>query len=228
MSRGIDTQHLFMNAFVEQLLKPEKRFNMVSIIETVLVHMTTDFNDAVDYLIYLDELSVEKVHMTTLPGKGSTTDGSYIYDVDATKALFEGILNKINTAAEAVDANPETGEDLSQTEGEGESQVTQPTVEVTPLPVLDAKEYTISVLNGTYTAGLAKTFKTMLEEDGFTVTEPGNYDNKPIERTIITVPIQELGDELSHYFNNPKIVIDETLKDKPVPVIIAIGSNDSN
>jgi len=223
----IDTQHLFMNAFVEQLLKPEKRFNMVSIIETVLVHMTTDFNDAVDYLIYLDELSVDKIHMTTLPGKGSATDGSYIYDVDATKALFEGILNKINTAAEAVDPSTETGEDTTQ-EGEGDTQVTEPTVEVTPLPVLDAKEYTISVLNGTYTAGLAKTFKAKLEEEGFTVTEPGNYDNKPIERTIITVPIQELGDELSQYFNDPKIVVDESLKDKPVPVIIAIGSNDSN
>ncbi len=64
----IETQHAFMKSFVNELLKPEKRFNMISIVETVLVKMTTDFNDAVDYLIYLDDLSPDKITMTTFRG----------------------------------------------------------------------------------------------------------------------------------------------------------------
>lgn len=226
----IDTQHLFMKAFMEQLLQPDKKFNMVSILETVLVHVTTDFTDAVNYMIYIDDITPDKITMVTLPGHGSTTDGSYVYDADATKVLFESILNKAEVVENSgTDATvTDSAESTEQTTSGSENNDNASSVEVTPLPVIDAKDYVISVLNGTYTAGLAKTTKERLEKDGFTVGEPGNYDNKPIDRTIITVPFQAVGDELSGYFNNPKIVVDESLKDKPVQVIIAIGSNDSN
>lgn len=233
----IDTQHLFMKAFVEQLLEPEKRFNMVSILQSVLLYVTTDFTDAVDYLIYLDDISVEKVSMVTLPGKGSTTDGSYIYDVDATKLMLEGILNKVNvveeTDASSTDSsNPDAANgdssSVDSTNSNDNGTVANNGVEVTPLPVVDAKDYIISVLNATFTSGLAKTTKDKLVAEGFTVTEPGNSENKPLERTIITVPLQEVGDELSIYFKNPKIIVDASLKDKPVSIIIEIGSNDSN
>ncbi|MBN2220635.1 MAG: LCP family protein, partial [Vallitaleaceae bacterium] len=64
----IDTQHLFMKAFMEKILEPNQKFNMTSIIQTVLVNVTTDFKDVVDYMTYLDKLSADKVHMVTIPG----------------------------------------------------------------------------------------------------------------------------------------------------------------
>lgn len=225
----IDTQHLFMKAFMEQLLQPDKKFNMVSILETVLVHVTTNFTDAVDYMIYIDDITPDKITMVTLPGQGSSTDGSYVYDSEAAKVLFESILNK--TATEEIDVEEGAASEATDSTDQNSTDPkdsSETSVEVTPLPVVDAKDYVISVLNGTYTAGLAKTTKERLEKEGFTVGEPGNYDNKPLDRTIITVPLQAVGDELSGYFNNPKIVVDETLKDKPIQVIIAIGANDSN
>jgi polyisoprenyl-teichoic acid--peptidoglycan teichoic acid transferase len=230
----IKTQHLFMKAFVEQLLKPDKLFNIVSIVESVLLYVTTDFSDAVDYLIYVDKLSADKITMVTLPGSGSGNDGSFIYDVEATKLLFEGILNKVNVddATNENASNEGTTDSETGVNGSGDSQTgstDQGTgVIITPLPTINAKDYVILVLNGTYTAGLAKTKKLMLEAEGYTVEEPGNYDNKPIDRTIITVPYQVVGDELSKFFDNPKVVVEESLKDETVSVIIAIGSNDSN
>ncbi len=90
----IDMQHEFMKAFMEQVLEPDKKFNMVTILETIFNHVTTNFTDAVDYLIYIDDISADKISMTTLPGAGSKTDGSYEYDQAASKELIEGIINK--------------------------------------------------------------------------------------------------------------------------------------
>jgi len=220
----IDMQHQFMEAFMDELLKPENRFNMVGILEAAFVHVTTDFKDAVNYLIYLDELSLDKISMSTLPGTGSEHDGSYVYDVEGTKALFEEIINRNyeeNTNV-SVEDNPNIEEGNSE-----EEPPKEPIIEVEPLEPVDPTSYTISVQNATNVSGLAGRTRDILLEASFNVVEVGNYTQKPIERTIIKVPDREIGELLANYFDNPDVFVDENLAEKDIQIIVAVGTNDS-
>jgi LCP family protein required for cell wall assembly len=228
----ISTQHEFMKSFLKKVLEPEKRINMISILETVLVDVTTDFNDAVDYLIYLDDLSADKVNMTTLPGGPSPHDGTYTYDVELTKELFESIINKkqltsILNDSSVSSSNESGGKTEINSDSGGNATVVDPIIEVEPLEPLDVTDFTISVKNGTNVSGLASRTRDRLIEAGLDVQDIGNYDNRPIERTIIKVPDREIGDILDSYFNNPQVFVDEKLMDAEIQVIIAVGTNDS-
>ena len=214
----IDMQHDFMKAFMQQALEPDKKFNMVTILETIFNHVTTDFTDAVDYLIYIDDISADKISMTTLPGAGSKTDGSYEYDQAATKELIEGIINK----KEVVQVSTEQGSDAEK----NQEQAIE--VEVDPVEILDPTEFTVSVQNGTTIKGLAGRTQERLKNVGFDVIDASNYDNKALTQTLIFAPAQEVGEAIATQFNNPKVTVDESLMDKDIQVIIAIGSNDSD
>lgn len=214
----IDMQHEFMKAFMQQALEPDKKFNMVTILETIFNHVTTDFTDAVDYLIYIDDISADKISMTTLPGGPSRTDGSYTYDQAASKELIESIINKKNIVQ-----TPES-EDI---EGD-QTQEQNVEVEVDPVKILDPTEFTISVQNGTNVGGLAGRTQERLKSQGFDVVDASNYEDKSLKQTLILAPAQEVGEALEKHFNNPKISVDESLMDKEIQVVIAIGTNDSD
>ena len=224
----IETQHAFMDAFMEKLLEPEKRINMVGILETVLVYITTDFSDAVDYLIYLDDISADKITMTTLPGGGSPHDGSYEYDVAATKSLFEGIINKTYSGELVEGQTSGDGDDIDGSISETLDGQVDTIIEVDPIEPLDVTAYTISVQNATTVSGLAGRTKVMLEEAGFNVKEVGNYETRPIDRTIIKVPLREVGETLANYFDNPQVFVDENLEGEAIQVIIAVGTDDAD
>lgn len=216
----IETQHAFMSAFMNTLLEPEKRLNMMGILETVMVYVTTDFKDAVNYLIYLKDISADKITMTTLPGGGSQHDGSYEYDVVETKALFESIINK--TYDDVLTEDGTSGEDMLDTASNDNKTI----IEVEPKEQIDVTEYTITVLNATNVSGLAGKTKEKLITAGFDVQDVGNYETRPIERTIIKVSVREVGEILANYFDNPQVFVDEKLKDAEAQVIIAVGTND--
>ncbi len=88
-------------------------------------------------------------------------------------------------------------------------------------------EYTISVQNAARINRLASQTSDYLVEAGFNVIEIGNYEEGPIERTIIKTPDEKFGEQLALYFNNPEVFVDATLKDAEIQVIIAVGTNDS-
>ncbi len=232
----IEMQHEFMKAFMEELLKPENRFNMVGILDTVFFNVTTDFKDAVDYLIYLDDISVDKISMQTLPGGGSPHDGSYEYDVAATKLMFEAIINKNYDDTKDVDVaegpDGSTSEGVNDNSGQTGSgdDVTEDTsiIEVEPIEPVDPADYAISVQNAAKVSKLASRTSDRLTEAGFNVVEIGNYDVGPIERTIIKAPDREIGELLANYFDNPDVYVDLSLKDADVQVIIAVGTDDSD
>ncbi|WZL82197.1 LCP family protein [Vallitaleaceae bacterium 9-2] len=220
----IDMQHEFMKAFMEQVLEPDKKFNMVTILETIFNHVTTNFTDAVDYLIYIDDISADKISMTTLPGAGSKTDGSYEYDQAASKELIEGIINKKEVVPVPENQNAD-GQEATNDEGTQEPEVE---IEVDPIEILDPTEFAISVQNATNISGLAGRTKERLKTIGFDVVDASNYKDKSLKQTIIIAPVQEVGEALETHFNNPKITIDESLMDKEIQVIIAVGANDSD
>lgn len=55
----------------------------------------------------------------------------------------------------------------------------------TPLPEIDRSEYTVRVLNGTDTSGLAGTVKTKMEELGYETTAAGNATNSAFQKTVV-------------------------------------------
>ena len=82
--------------------------------------------------------------------------------------------------------------------------------------------------NATTVSGLAGRTQERLFEAGCNVTEIGNYETRPIDRTIIKVPLREIGETLANYFDNPEVFIDENLEGADIQVIIAIGTNDTD
>ena len=106
-----------------------------------------------------------------------------------------------------------------------------PTTEPTPTPTpieLDKTSLKISVLNGTATKGLAKTLKTSLETEGFSVQNTGNV-SPPQENTIIKIKeskkiySQSIKDVVSKQYTLGE---DQTLEESEnFDVIIIIGKN---
>jgi len=110
----IKTQQAFLRAFVEKLLTPENKVNLPGIIKSIYPYIQTNFQDAADYLVYLDQISLDKIQMTTLPGS-ATEDKKYAYDSAKSKELFETILTTKNLKA---GQNREPTEKSAQTESD--------------------------------------------------------------------------------------------------------------
>lgn len=108
--------------------------------------------------------------------------------------------------------------------------VTQPTS--TPTPTLappDLTKYTIEVLNGTTTTGEAARVKTILEKDGFMVSNIGNADSSDFVKTVISAKksvssayIEKLKSDLGQSYSVGNIqVLPNTEKSD---VVVTIGS----
>lgn len=63
----------------------------------------------------------------------------------------------------------------------------EPTPTPTPEPEVNRGDFTVRVLNGTSTSGLAKTVSDKLKEAGFKTTAPGNAAERDVEQTEIRV-----------------------------------------
>ena len=64
-----------------------------------------------------------------------------------------------------------------------ETPVTQPT----PTPSFDRSKYTLRVLNGTKTSGLAATVSAQLKDLGYTIDKTGNATNSAFTKTLVRV-----------------------------------------
>ncbi|NDL67659.1 LCP family protein [Anaerotalea alkaliphila] len=208
----ISVQHTFMKAFMAQLLKVDNRLNIMNIGASALLYVDTDFSNALDYTMFIDQITPEKIHMHMLPGEVNDRNRAYYtYDYEETKLLFEQILS--GTVRE--------GEEGEGTEdGEGQS--------VEPAKIINPKDLAISVQNGTRISGFAAKTKDRLAQAGYTVLEAVNYENKPVQTTRLKVPTQEVGEALAREFNNPKIEVDESLLDQELEIIIILGESDGN
>lgn len=207
----IDMQHEFMIAFMEELLDLDNRLNIVNIATAAALYVKTDFFDAIDYVNYIDDIDINNIDFHRLPGTVSDADTShYIYDYDATKLLLNQIIH--------YDEDIELVEDTTEIDQE---EIIEPEV------VIDVTTLNMVVLNGTYESGLAGRTTTALEEAGYTMGEPDNYGDKPLERTILQVPDAVVGEELKVYFNDPEIQVDENLMNEEIQVTIILGETDA-
>lgn len=227
----IKVQQSFMRVFLDQILKPENKMNLPSTLKGVYPYIQTNFENAADYMVYLDQIGTDKLVLTTLPGN-ATPDNKYAYDSAKAKEIFESILTSKSLP---------TGETAKQPESKSDSepQNNAPTAdkpnEQTPntpqenntnvivADVYDVKVMPIGVYNGTNIAGLAAKTKQNLESKGYKVVQVGNYQTRPVEKTIIKVYAKEIGDELLPLFQGADVQIEESLKGKPEEIVIVLG-----
>lgn len=225
----IKTQQAFLRAFVEKLLTPENKVNLPGIIKSIYPYIQTNFQDAADYLVYLDQISLDKIQMTTLPGS-ATEDKKYAYDSAKSKELFETILTTKNLTA---GQNSEQPGKSAQPESAAQQPNEKPAPATNPEPdpnsgvqikeVYDVKLMPIGVYNGTNIAGLAARTKQTLEGAGYRVIKTGNYPTKPVEKTTLKVYAQAIGEELLPYFAGAEIEVEESLKGKEEEIVIVLG-----
>lgn len=113
----------------------------------------------------------------------------------------------------------------------------QPEVVITespsPSPVaVEPSEYTVQVLNGSGTAGLASSAQEDLEEAGFEDVEVGNADNYDYTDTIISLKEDapsSLDALLEDLFSDYVVEIDRDLdEDSDYDIVIILGSSSSD
>lgn len=217
---GIDVNRIrlqqdFFKAYVAQMLKPQNKINIPSIMKGLYPYIKTNFTNASDYLVYLEDISTDKIFLSILPGD-ITSDQKYVYDSLKAKEMFETIL-----ASKLMDVQ--------------EVPVDQPAPAVTPEPkkpeessvqvmdVFDVKIMPIGVYNGTEINGLAAKTKEKLTAMGYKVVNTGNHSNKPVQKTIIKAYAREIGAELQPLFKDSIVQLDESLKGAKEEIIIILG-----
>lgn len=209
----IEMQHNFMKAFVKQLLTTKNRLNMLNIVGDVLLRVETNFEEAVDYLVFLDDIDPEKFEMHMLPGNADDSSRSYyIYDYDATKLLMNDIVN-----------DPYL---LAENEGEVLAEDLEPVLDIQPEVIVDVDSMTMQVLNGTNISKIAGIATTMLEDEGYTLLLADNYEGDSVDRTMIMVPYEEAYEALKGYFLNPEMVLKESMVDEEAQIVIVLGTDD--
>ncbi len=200
----IETQHAFMQAFMKELLTVENKVNILNIASQAMTYIETDFNTAIDYVNYIDDIATENLSIITLPGESKTIDRSYyIFNPEDTATLLKNITDGTGAVVQETNIEP-----------------------INPADLVDIKTLGISVQNGTDIGGFAGKFKETLMAEGFNVLEAVNYEEKPVEMTRLLVPSEKIGETLAEYFNEPLLEVDETLLDQEIQIKVILGEND--
>lgn len=93
---------------------------------------------------------------------------------------------------------------------------------------ISSKGYNIRILNGSGITGLAARYKDKLVEDGYTITNIGNYNETTLYHTIIMVNTEGLGFDLSEYFAEPEVKVEDLEEGIDIQIILGKADNINN
>lgn len=169
----IKTQQLFLEAFAKKVTSPSIITKVPNIINTVLETVSTDIklSEVSSYLPYLSSMNAEDLTFNIVPGEAEYIGGKSYYLVDEV-------------------AIPSFIEEVFSDKVEEEIQEEM---------IVD-KEVSIEVLNSTGISGLAGKSKDMLEAEGYSVNETGNYTLETLNKTIIYARDESLGKQFLSYY----------------------------
>lgn len=234
----IKIQQAFLKSLIAQILKPENKINLPSTMKGLYPYIQTNFEDAADYMVYLENISMDKIFIHTLPGN-ITSDDKYAYDSANLKSIMDRILvSAPSTVPSGETPKQEQAKEPAQDTQTGNEPATQTTPETPATPeapatnepsgvviteVYDTKIMPIGIYNGTNIAGLAAKNKIILESKGYKVAKTDNYPTKPVEKTIIKVYAKEIGDELLAHYPKGVVQVDPALKGKAEEIVIVLG-----
>lgn len=197
----INTQQLFLKAFAKQALSPKNIVNAPSIIKTLFKYVETDvnLNDALNYVKYLNDIDLDNINMTTIPGDARMIGGIsyFIHDEEGTRELVDEIF---------------FSDDKRENEEEGASG-----------SVISSKDARIEVLNGGSVSGLAQKTSDKLKNEGYNVVSIGNFGGTREEATRIIVSKKGMGEDLKEFFAESTIIVDDSISDKDIDIQIILG-----
>lgn len=180
----IKTQQLFLEAFAKKVTSPSIITKLPNIITAVMETVTTDIklSEVPSYFPYLNSMSAENLTFNIVPGEAMYIGGKSYYVVDE-EAIPEFIESVFN----------------DQEEIEKEDVIIDKTVSV-------------QVLNSTDVKGLAGKAKEMLELEGYSINEIGNYTLGALNTTIIYARNDKsLGTQFLSYYPKASIRLDENI-----------------
>lgn len=153
--------------------------------------------------------------------KNPTTEQGSTYSSSELEAMLE--LENAN------DTESTTGETV--TEEETTEELT------TEMPDIPSTDKNILVLNGTRVGGLASSWKSKLNSEGFSSIAIGNSNITRESQTKIYVAEEGMGKDLSEYFSDAEIIVG-SLNDgdyqitsgamTQIDIFIVVGSNDTS
>lgn len=199
----VEVQRDFIKVFLKTALSKENIIkNPTAYINTFFNDIETDFSlkdDLPAYIASFINFNAENVTGYTLEGDGKYIGGIsyFIPDKTKNKKLVYDIFKK---------------EDIISTDDTEQC---------------DSHESTIQILNAGNINGLAGKTKELLETDGYTIDEIGNFDGESIDDTIIYVNKDNIGYDLKKYFKNAEVIKDEEAT-MYYDIVIIVGSNDAD
>lgn len=199
----IAVQQEFLKALVKKAVSADTiKSNPTAYIKTMFKYVTTNapMSDMLRYAGELKKLDTDKMNTYILPGEAHNR---YYCDEEETERLVYEIFKR------------PSDELLAE---QGQAAADKPS---------DSRAAAIQVLNGGYTNGKAAEIQSLLTDDGYNVTDISTYDGEKAEETRIYVIADGLGEDLTSYFTNAKVIKDSRIADEyGCDIVIVIGTEE--
>lgn len=199
----IAVQQEFLKALVKKAVSADTiKSNPSAYIKTMVKYVTTNasVSDMIKYASELKKIDTDKMNTYILPGEAHNR---YYCDEEETERLVYEIFKR------------PSDEILAE---QGQTAADKPS---------DSKSASIQVLNGGYTNGKAAEVQSLLIGEGYNVTDISTYDGEKAEETRIYVSADGLGEDLTSYFTNAKVIKDSRIADEyGCDIVIVIGTEE--
>lgn len=191
----IKTQQIFLQALANKILSPSTFTRLPQIASVIFDTVTTDMSlsDVTGYLKYLKNFTSDNISFFILPGEAEYVNSKwyFVIDEDAMPAFRQEVFYNILPPSE-------------------ETTDEEPVVDTT---------VSIEILNSTATNGLAANEKVALENEGYTVSNIGNYTPDILDTTIIYAKDLEDARQFKQYYVDAELALDTTL-DYDVQIVL--------
>lgn len=177
------TQREFIQATLQQTLKPENILNLNKIAQIAFNNITTNmtFETIKDYIPYAVNFSTENLQTGTLPGVSELRNGVWIYTIN-TKETAQMVEELFADEEIEEETNDNTTTDTSTTSND------------------TAQTIKIELLNGTGKSSILSEVTKLLKEKGYNVTKTGNTNsttktsiiNRTNQKTQTTQKLKEI------------------------------------
>ncbi len=199
----VDMQKRFMKEFFAQALTKDKVFgNMGDFIGIVLTYVKTDFGltDIPQYLTSFSGLSADKISFYTMPGDARYIYGGWYYyqDMEEIQKLIESTFLNFDVESNKKDET----EIANKSDG-----------------------LKIQLFNGSDKSTILFSTIEKLTEDGFIVTDAGDYVGTKTNKTRIIAKDEDIGNNLKSYFKNASVDLDSEIA-KGFDIVIILGKSE--
>ena len=211
--KRMEVQQDFIKALLQQVLNRETLLkNAPTLVTTFLSYVKTDFKitELPRYLDYVNKISMENVHMTTLPGEARA---AFHYDPKATAELVSRIFYSVDSSKTETIQSEESESAINQLSASEAAE--EP-------PVRTPKDFRVQMLNGGNIEGIAARQGLRLQNLGYKVVDIGNHSGAKQSYTRVIARTSAEASEFTSLFSNSKVVIDANLAEE-YDIVIILG-----